>query len=73
MAQVRARLMPLGRQVRAELAVVLDEAFTVAPDDATARAQCQCLPSDPQALHAAKAVWPRSAACTDGKVRTGAA
>lgn len=57
-AKVRARLMPLSRQVRAELVAVIDDAFEVAPDLATARRQTIQLLSNAKALEAAKAVWP---------------
>lgn len=55
---LRERLVPLSRQVRAELVAVIDDAFEVAPDLATARRQAHRLLSDAKALEAAKAVWP---------------
>jgi hypothetical protein len=57
-ALAREAMAQLTREAAAELAVVLDDAFAVAPDDATARAHCRRLLNDPQALAAAKAVWP---------------
>ncbi|WP_064700575.1 hypothetical protein [Halomonas caseinilytica] len=57
-AQVRARLMPLGRRVRAELVAVIDDAFEVAPDLTSARRQVRRLLASDKALEAAKAVWP---------------
>lgn len=56
--KVRARLMPLSRQVRAELVAVVDDAFEVAPDLTMARRQAFRLLSNAKALEAAKAVWP---------------
>lgn len=56
--QLRKRLRPLSREVRAELVAAVDDAFEVAPDTATARQQaCRLLTSE-KALQAAKAVWP---------------
>ena len=57
-ALAREAMAQLTREAAAELAVVIDDAFAVAPDDATARAHCRRLLTDPQALAAAKAVWP---------------
>lgn len=57
-ALARDAMAQLTRQATAELAVVLDDAFAVAPDNATARAHCRRLLNDPQALAAAKEVWP---------------
>jgi hypothetical protein len=57
-ALARDAMAQLTREAAAELAVVLDDAFAVAPNDATARAHCRRLLNDPQALAAAKAVWP---------------
>ncbi|MDP4556256.1 hypothetical protein Q9247_01010 [Halomonas meridiana] len=54
----RAVMLSMSRQAAAELAVTLDDAFTVAPNDSKARAQCRCLLNDPSVLAAAKAVWP---------------
>ncbi|OWV29295.1 hypothetical protein [Halomonas campaniensis] len=56
--EVRRVMATLTRQAAAELAVVLDDAFEVAPDTYTALKQCRCLLSDSRALSAAKAVWP---------------
>lgn len=57
-ALAREAMAQLTRKAAAELAVVLDDVFEVAPNDATARAHCRRLLTDPQALKAAKAVWP---------------
>lgn len=57
-ALAREAMAQLTRQAAAELAVVLDDAFAMAPDNATARAHCRRLLNDPQALAAAKAAWP---------------
>lgn len=57
-ALAREAMAQLTRKAAAELAVVLDDAFAVAPDNATARAHCRRLLTDSQALAAAKAVWP---------------
>ncbi|QNU63296.1 hypothetical protein [Vreelandella titanicae] len=57
-ALAREAMAQLTREAAAELAVVLDDVFEVAADDATARAHCRCLLNDPQALEAVKAVWP---------------
>lgn len=54
----RAVMLHMDTQTAAELAVTLDDAFTVAPDNSKARSQCRRLLNDPQALEAAKAVWP---------------
>jgi len=56
--EVRQVMATLPRQAAAELAVVLDDAFEVAPDTYTALKQCRRLLSDSSALSAAKAVWP---------------
>lgn len=56
--QLREALAPLSRQVRAELVAVIDDAFEVAPDGEAARRQAHRLLGDPEALAAAKAVWP---------------
>lgn len=56
-AQVRARLIPLGRQERAELVAVIDDAFEVAPDVGVARRQAHRLLGDPAAVESAKALW----------------
>ena len=57
-ALAREAMAQLTQEAAAELAVVLDDVFEVAPDDTTARAHCRHLLNDPQALAAAKAVWP---------------
>ncbi|RUR27317.1 hypothetical protein ELY33_15565 [Vreelandella andesensis] len=57
-ALAREAMAQLTQEAAAELAVVLDDVFEVAPDDATARAHCRRLLNDPQALANAKAVWP---------------
>lgn len=57
-ALAREAMAQLTREAAAELAVVLDDVFEVAPDDATARAHCRRLLKDQEALAAAKAVWP---------------
>lgn len=57
-ALARETMAQLTREAAAELAVVLDDAFAVAPDNATARPHCRRLLTDPQALAASKAVWP---------------
>ncbi|MBP5979068.1 MAG: hypothetical protein KA748_02580 [Halomonas sp.] len=57
-ADVRGVMATLTRQAAAELAVVLDDAFEVAPDTYTALKQCHRLLSDSETLSAAKAVWP---------------
>ena len=57
-ALARESMTQLTREAAAELAVVLDDVFEVAPDDTTARAHCRRLLNDPQSLAAAKAVWP---------------
>ncbi|MGE6581122.1 hypothetical protein ACQKD0_08895 [Vreelandella aquamarina] len=54
----REAMARLTREAAAELAVVLDDVFEVAPDDATARAHCRRVLNDQEALAAAKAVWP---------------
>ncbi|NDL70896.1 hypothetical protein [Vreelandella alkaliphila] len=54
----REAMAQLTREAAAELAVVLDDVFEVAPDDATAHAHCRRLLNDQEALAAAKAVWP---------------
>lgn len=56
--ELRGVMATLTRQAAAELAVVLDDAFEVAPDTYTAIKQCRCLLSDSKALSAVKAVWP---------------
>jgi len=57
-ALAREVMAQLTREAAAELAVVLDDVFEVAPDDATARTHCRRLLNDQEALAAAKAVWP---------------
>lgn len=56
--RLRETLAPLSRQVRAELVVVIDDAFEVAPDAEAARRQAHRLLDSPEVLEAAKAVWP---------------
>lgn len=56
--RLRQALRPLSRRVRAELAAVLDDAFEVAASDEDARHQCHRLLTDPEAIEAARAVWP---------------
>ncbi|MGP9590707.1 MULTISPECIES: hypothetical protein [unclassified Halomonas] len=57
-ALAREAMAQLTREAAAELAVVLDDVFEVAPDDTTAHAHCRRLLNDQEALAAAKAVWP---------------
>lgn len=57
-ALAREAMAQLTQEAAAKLAVVLDDAFSVAPNAATARAHCRRLLTNPQALAAAKAVWP---------------
>jgi len=57
-ALAREAMAQLTREAAAVLAVALDDVFEVAPDDDTARAHCRRRLNDPQALKAAKAVWP---------------
>lgn len=54
----RLAMLTLSRAAATELAVALCDAFEVASNDHAARAQCRRLLNDPQALSAAKAVWP---------------
>ncbi|WP_062375760.1 hypothetical protein [Halomonas sp. KX33721] len=54
----RAVMLSMSRQAAAELAVTLDDAFTVASSHSEARAQCRRLLNDPSALADAKAAWP---------------
>lgn len=54
----RIAMTTMDRAVAAELAVAFCDAFEVATDDHAARAQCRWLLKDPQALAAAKAMWP---------------
>ncbi|MEQ6916875.1 hypothetical protein [Halomonas aquatica] len=56
--QLRERLAPLSREVRAELVAVIDDAFEVAPSLEAARQQTRRLLRNAKALEAAKAVWP---------------
>lgn len=56
---LRLAMLKMNREAAAELAVAIDDAFTMATNGDTARAQCRRLLNDPQALEAAKAVWPR--------------
>lgn len=55
---VRWTMQSLSREAAAELAVALDDAFEVAADDRAARSQCRRLLNNPEALAAARAVWP---------------
>ncbi|WP_336274157.1 hypothetical protein [Vreelandella indica] len=55
----RTTMLQLSQKAAAELAVALDDAFEVSPDTATAVAQCRKLLTNPAALEAAKALWPR--------------
>lgn len=55
---IRLAMLKMSRDAASELAVTIDDAFTVAPSGDMARAQCRRLLNDPQALEAAKAVWP---------------
>lgn len=57
-ALAREAMAQLTREATAELAVVLDDAFAVTPDGNAARAHCRRMLTGPQALAAAKAVWP---------------
>ena len=57
-ALARAALLKLSRAAAAELVAVLDDLFETAPGADVARSQCQRVLNDPQALAAAKAVWP---------------
>lgn len=54
----RMTMLALSQPAAAELAVAFCDAFEVANSERAARAQCRRLLSDPQALAAAKAVWP---------------
>ncbi|MBY5929129.1 hypothetical protein KUV86_08390 [Halomonas sp. DP8Y7-3] len=56
--QVRARLMMMDRQSRAELAAAIDDAFEVAPDLTSARQQARRMLTNASARQAAMAVWP---------------
>ena len=56
-ALAREAMARLTREAAAELVVVLDDAFAVAPDATTARIHCQRLLNDPAALQAFKAKW----------------
>ncbi|MDT8880726.1 hypothetical protein RSO68_14715 [Halomonas saccharevitans] len=56
--RLRETLLPLSRQVRAELIAVIDDAFEVAPDVEAACRHAHRLLDDPAAVEAAKAVWP---------------
>lgn len=55
----RTTMLQLSQKSAAELAVALDDVFEVSPDTATAVAQCRKLLTNPAALEAAKALWPR--------------
>lgn len=56
--QVRARLMMMDRQSRAELAAAIDDAFEVAPDLTSARQQARRMLTNANTRQAAMAVWP---------------
>lgn len=64
-ALARAALLKLTRAAAAELVAVLDDLFETAPTPDVARSQCQRVLNDPQALEAAKAVWPDLASLPD--------
>lgn len=55
----RTTMLQLSQKAAAELAVALDDAFEVSPDTASAVAQCRKLLTNPAALEAAQALWPR--------------
>lgn len=57
-AQVRAKLMMMDRQSRAELAATIDDAFELAPDLSSARRQARWMLINASARQAAMAVWP---------------
>jgi|GEM_PF-874299 len=61
----RTVLCNLTRAAAAEMAAVLDDLFHTAPTPDVARTQCRRVLSDPQALAAAKAVWPDLACLPD--------
>ncbi|XKF14316.1 hypothetical protein LL947_07205 [Halomonas sp. BLK-85] len=54
----RFTLRKLTRAAAAEVVAVMDDLFSTAPTPDMARTQCRRVLSDPQALAAAKAVWP---------------
>lgn len=54
----RWTMQAMSREAAAELAVVLDDAFQTADSVESAQWQCRRLLKNPQALEAAKAVWP---------------
>lgn len=55
---VRWTMQAMSREAAAELAVALDDAFQTADSVESAQWQCRRLIKNPQALEAAKAVWP---------------
>ncbi|WP_139029292.1 hypothetical protein [Halomonas sp. GFAJ-1] len=55
----RTTMLQQSQKAVAELAAALDDAFEVSPDIATAIAQCRQLLTNPAALEAAKALWPK--------------
>ncbi|NYS60822.1 hypothetical protein [Vreelandella salicampi] len=61
----RTVMRNLTRAAAAEMAAVLDDLFHTAPTRDVARTQCRRVLSDPQALAAAKAVWPNLALLND--------
>lgn len=56
--QARFTLRKLTRAAAAEVVAVMDDLFSTAPTPDMARTQCRRVLNDPQALAAAKAVWP---------------
>lgn len=62
----RFTLRKLTRAAAAEVVAVLDDLFETAPNADLARSQCRRVLNDPQALAAAKAVWPDLATLADG-------
>ncbi|MGY4876664.1 hypothetical protein ACLUEY_02110 [Vreelandella aquamarina] len=54
----RFTLRKLSRAAAAEVVAVMDDLFSTAPTPDIARTQCRRVLNDPQALAAAKAVWP---------------
>jgi|LGVF01.2.fsa_nt_gb hypothetical protein len=55
----RTTMLQLRQKEAAELAAAMDDAFEVSPNTVTAVAQCRKLLTNPAALEAAKAMWPR--------------
>lgn len=54
----RFTLCKLTRAAAAEVVAIMDDLFSTAPNPDIARTQCRRVLSDPNALAAAKAVWP---------------